>query len=237
MSTITTHGVRRTAVLGVLAASALAAWANASAQQAGPAEAWHSNADWAAEYGCSECPAAWNVAQSAEEAAWLHRNGFPSRSEQARLSKLDDAALRAQFDAGNLSAGAVLMDRMIAQRRKGAASFVMQLAARGSVYALYRDADMNRRIGGHFYLPTAAAMVRVAELRGDRRAPKELALHIPSMTPSVNAGEASIVDEYVAVALRILEEDRRKYGYPPLTIDIRPLPPQAQQTAMVGPGG
>jgi hypothetical protein len=277
MSTITTRGVRRIAVLGVLAASALAVWIFAGARSAAHStapqsasvvdvdaprtrvtptaevrrsgsatssarrgadhrEPWSGAATWQAEFGCLEatCAPTWNLAQSAEEAAWLHRNGYGGRSERVALAAMTDAQLRARFDAGDLVAGTVYHDRLLKKRDKTQGLFLYQLAARGSVLALYKLAHFYSR-GPHANKYFLAASLRLAQMRGDRWAINE----INALWHTLRFDEADepLVDGDVNIMLRNIEVARREHGYPPLTIDIRPLPPDAESTAMVAPGG
>jgi hypothetical protein len=196
---------------------------------------WPSATTWQSEFGCLEatCAPTWNLAQSAEEAAWLHRNGYGGRSERVALAALSKAELRARFDAGDLVAGAIYLDKMIDDRQKGARRFADQLAARGSTLVLYKLASYYAK-GPHANKWFFAAALRLAEMRGDRWAINEINAWQPVLRYDL---DSSLIDSSVKTLLRNIEQARREHGYPPLTIDIRPLPPDAQQTAMVAPGG
>jgi hypothetical protein len=168
-----------------------------------------------------------------EEAAWLRRNGFDGRNERVALEALSKAELRARFDAGDLVAGAIYLEKMIEDREQGARQFADQLAARGSILVLYKLAGFYAK-GPHANKWFFAAALRLAEMRGDRWAINEINAWQPVMNYDL---DSSLIESRVQILLRNIEQARQEHGYPPLTIDIRPLPPQAQQTAMVGPGG
>ena len=196
-------------------------------------EPWPGAANWQAEYGCMGCPGAANIAHSAEEAAWLHRNGFDGRNQRLALEKLSKAELRARFDAGDLVAGAIYLERMADNREKGARQFANQLAARGSILVLYKLAGYYAR-GPHANKYFFAAALHLAQMRGDRWAINELKAWQPTMRYDL---VDTIVDEKVSILLSNIEQARLEHGYPPLTIDIRPAAPEVDQTAIAPPRG
>jgi hypothetical protein len=168
-----------------------------------------------------------------EEAAWLHRNGFPARSEWQKLDKLSDRELTARFDTGDLSAAAVLGDRMLARGERGYTSFAFKAAARGSIYVLYRFAEAHRRYQDNsFMFSVAGAALRIAQMRGDYVAGFELDRHLPQLSARVDRVRALGVDDQAAVTLRVIEEDRVKFGYPPLVMDLRPDVPAETQASI-----
>jgi hypothetical protein len=211
--------------------------ATSSAQRgADHREPWSGAATWQAEFGCLEatCAPTWNLAQSAEEAAWLHRNGYGGRSERVILAALSDSELHARFDAGDLVAGAVYHDRLVQKRDQKQWHFAIELASRGSTLALYKIASQYYARGPLADEYFFAAALRIAQMRGDRWAINEIHAWQPVLRYDLGS---SLIESRVQILLRNIEEARHKYGYPPLTIDIRPLPPETQQTAMVAPGG
>ena len=223
------------------AASTQAATAYAVVEQGttsplGATPTYVSATSWQSEFGCLEaqCAPAWNLAQSAEEAAWLHRNGYGGRSERVALAALSDSALRARFYAGDLVAGTIYHDRLVSKRDPAQWDFVLQLAARGSVLALYKMAGHYYARGPHANKYFFAAALRLAQMRGDRWAINELKAWQPTMRYDL---VDTIVDEKVSILLSNIEQARLEHGYPPLTIDIRPAAPEVDQTAIAPPRG
>jgi hypothetical protein len=177
---------------------------------------------WQEEFGCNECPPAWNVAQTQEEAAWMHRSGFPSRRTRDQYAKLADRELRIRFDSGDLAAAAVLAERMIERSDPDAELFLEMSAARGSIYALYRIADGKEHGDNLYDQLTAGAALRAAFMRGDHVAAEELKRRLPTLTYVFSPANVGLLDSQTAVMLRNLEALRREMGYPPLQIDPRP---------------
>jgi hypothetical protein len=195
------------------------------------ASAYVSATTWQAEYGCDGCTAqAWNEARTVEEAAWMHRHGFPARSMLAQLKNVDDAQLRARFDAGDLIAAGVLVDRYFERGESEQARALVDLAAaRGSIYVLYRFAANHYTSEDVADQVMALTALRVAFMRGDHAAATELKIIGRSMFSMLQSANRALVEEQSFAYLAELDALRRARGYPPLTIEPRPMEPKTME--------
>lgn len=182
-------------------------------------------ATWQSEYGCdSRCNmVVWNEALTVEEANWMYRHGFPARSVLAKLQALSDEVLRARFDAGDLAAAGVLVDRLFEQGQSQEARVLADLAAaRGSVYVLFRSAAHLRHSEDMADRIMALATLHVAMMRGDHAAIEEYQVHLFQSRDALRPGTVELIEQQSLAYLRALDALRRAQGLGPMPLQPRP---------------
>ncbi len=129
-------------------------------------------------YSCSEpsgCPSASFLAETPEEAVWLQRYGFPTVEEFRRFNTMSADELKLIADQGNRVAKVFYGKRIAESGDKLMGSGIMSEALdQGSLYALYQKAEVYLSPGKGQDIYLSAAMLRLAHMLGDTKAPAYL---------------------------------------------------------------
>lgn len=174
--------------------------------------------EWQANYGCSNCTPGFAIAASAADAAWLAQHGYPSSAQRRAYSALSEAELETRGNAGDSIALGQLGDRLMLRGDGRVYEVYEHSAALGSLYALYRLADVYERSNSPFARNQAAALLRLASMQGDYYGARELQQRFARL----GSADLLLVDQQAQQLLEQLTERRRQLGLGPLTLQPRP---------------
>lgn len=159
-------------------------------------------------------------AQSAEEALWLGRHGYPDDEQAERYARLTDAVLEELASKGDRLAATELASRqLMTGEGKAGADKLLELAADGSIYALerlglaYSSATPDKRF-------LSVAYVEAGRRLGDWGAPTIGSESIPRQ--ALNTIEQSLAMQYSQLVIDRLNAVRARRGMTPLRHDARP---------------
>lgn len=183
--------------------------------------------DWQANYGCAKCAPGFAIASSAADAAWLAQHGYPSSAQRQAYSSLSEAELEARGNAGDSIALGQLGDRMMLRGDGRLYDVYEHSAALGSLYALYRLADVYERSKSPSARNQAAALLRLASMQGDYYGARELQQRFARL----GSADLLLVDQQAQQLLEQLTQRRQQMGLGPLTLQPRPGLRESLQTA------
>lgn len=163
------------------------------------------------------------VAASAEEQAWLDRNGFPNRDQLQTYAAASDALLAQAAANGDDVAKVTLDGRRLAQGDAQAAADLWNAGVEGSGYALGTLAAFLGGSQTYGDPGSAYALSRLAEMRGDYRQALGRDFVVRSPLSPTDRLQAE------GLALRLLADyqqaRRMRFGPTAAMVDPRPIAP------------